>query len=154
LGMDFGLIGGGIDAAAAGTTAETVTGTVTRIARGEIGDLGEELGASELGARGFGNIRSIQNASGHGIDLVAEHRRFPGQIFSFEVKTSTTSVAPRLSFAQRNSLEFVTSRLERAATRARFWRNIPEEMRLDAEQLLEGIDSGELILNRGLIEIT
>lgn len=89
-----------------------------------IGDLGEAGAKGWLLRNGYTNVRSIQNRSGHGIDLVARHR--DGTLTFFEVKTSSLSQVPGLSAAQRNSASFIESRLARAANGRRWWSKTPQ----------------------------
>lgn len=73
---------------------------------------GERIARKYLKTLGFTNIQSVQNKSGHGIDLVARDRN--GNLHFFEVKTTVGSTPPRLSVAQQNSTTFIDSRLARA----------------------------------------
>jgi RHS repeat-associated protein len=126
------------------------TATAAPLTNGQIGRQGEQAAANFLQAQGYTNIRGIQNASGHGVDLVAE---LNGQTFFFEVKTSLGATAPALSQAQGNITTFVTSRLGRAATGAPQWGNIAPTMRQDAASLLQQIQSGTPIQGQ-VIEVT
>ena len=105
----------------------------------ETGALGELRAARELRNTGYTNIRSVQNASGHGIDLIGERN---GVTEYFEVKTSTTARAPELSKAQSQINSFIRSRLTRAATGARGWGRISPAVRADARALLLDIQGG------------
>jgi Holliday junction resolvase-like predicted endonuclease len=102
------------------------------------GILGETLAKEYLQSQHYTNIRSIQNSSGHGIDIVAE---LNGETFFFEVKSSETSFAPGLSERQRNIKWFVEDVLERSNS-------------LDAKDLLRRIKSGELEVKGSIIEVT
>jgi Holliday junction resolvase-like predicted endonuclease len=87
------------------------------------GQIGEQEAANFLQANGYTNVRSIQNASNHGIDLVGDHIA-TGEAHFFEVKASVTPRAPSLSPAQRSIATFVPSRLGRAAGGAGQWQNV------------------------------
>ncbi len=74
-----------------------------------IGDPGESLVIDKLKIDGYTDIGQIQNGRGCGIDIVATK---DGEIFFFEVKTSTSRYSESLSGEQRNPLKFVRDRLE------------------------------------------
>jgi Holliday junction resolvase-like predicted endonuclease len=117
----------------------------------DIGKMGEEAALNYLSSKGFTNLRTIQNTSGHGIDLVGE---LGGKTFFFEVKASTGDTVRGLSQAQQNIDTFVTSRLTRAADpRTPQWRDIPSAMREDAGNLLEQVRNGMPIQGQ-VIEVT
>jgi RHS repeat-associated protein len=82
---------------------------------------GERIARKYLKTLGFTNIQSVQNKSGHGIDLVARDRN--GNLHFFEVKTTVGSTPPRLSVAQQNSSNFIGTRLDRAAGGSSAWRS-------------------------------
>ena len=101
----------------------------------EVGKHGEKVAAKMLERRGYTEIESIQNESGHGIDIAAKNpqgaRRFA------EVKTSRGPRAGRLSPAQaKGADQFVTSRLQRAAGGARGWQNVDPNVTARARSLL------------------
>src|SRR5262249_40054333 len=83
---------------------------------------------------------AIQNNSGHGIDVLA--RNSSGELRFFEVKTSTTGQAGRLTDAQRYTEEFITTRLERAAQAQGQWRNLDPATRRKAADALAEIRGG------------
>ena len=78
----------------------------------------------------YRNIRSIQNPSGHGIDLVAERVSDGKEIF-FEVKGSETSKVKGPSKRQKDITSFVTESLENSASP-------------DAKNLLKRIQPGDV----------
>jgi hypothetical protein len=102
----------------------------------ECGRIGEKGVKGWLKRNGYTNIRSIQNRSGHGIDIVAERN---GHYYFFEVKSSQTGFAPSLSRAQANGRHFVRTRLERAMGRGRFWRTTDSHISDDAWQIYDDI---------------
>jgi RHS repeat-associated protein len=84
------------------------------------GRKGERIARRYLEGEGFNVLGSIQNRSGHGIDIVA--RDGVGALWFFEVKTTEGLVAPALSTAQAlGAKSFVTDRLRRAARSAVAW---------------------------------
>lgn len=77
------------------------------------GRAGERIAKKHLKKKGYKIIGSVQNKSGHGIDLVAVNRK--GEIEFFEVKTTAGSKAPSLRGAQKWGAHlFVWNRLGRA----------------------------------------
>jgi YD repeat-containing protein len=97
-----------------------------------VGDYGEQEVKNDLQRRGYTNIVSIQNNSGHGIDIAAMRN---GKIYFYEVKSSITGTAPALSTAQSapptglGARGFVTSRIDRGINT---WRSMPAGTRLQA----------------------
>ena len=78
------------------------------------GRQGERIARRYLRGQGYEILGSIQNRSGHGIDIVA--RDASGALRFFEVKTTTGRTAPALRADQRRGVDyFVGSRLDRAA---------------------------------------
>lgn len=109
-----------------------------RVSSSATGRRGEGLVTRDLRARGYTDITPVQNASGHGIDLVP--RNPTGRLRFFEVKTSAGRRAPALSRAQREGpTPFVTSRLERAIAGDGPWGRLDPALRAKAEDLLEEI---------------
>ena len=95
------------------------------------GDIAEKSIARDyLLDRGFENIRSVQNRSGHGIDIVATRKSDRKTIF-FEVKGSETSRARGLSARQKDATSFVSGSIEDLSPK-------------DAQELLEQIGSGKV----------
>ena|GEM_PF-6317430 len=89
---------------------------------GGTGDRGEAIWISQLQNKGFTDIIQIQNASNHGIDVVARDPR--GMIHFFEVKATTTNTAPGLSPDQRDPNTFIRDRLQQAAAAQGQWQNV------------------------------
>jgi Holliday junction resolvase-like predicted endonuclease len=102
----------------------------------QCGKIGEKGVKGWLKRNGYTNIRSIQNRSGHGIDIVAERN---GRYYFFEVKSSQTRFAPSLSQAQANGQNFVETRLRAAMRRGRFWRTSDSHISDDARQIYRDI---------------
>lgn len=119
---------------------------VSEMERGKVGAAGERDGRERLEKSGYANVRSFQNASGHGIDLVAEKG---GQTFFDDVKTSTGPTAPGLTEDQENISTFVQSRLKQALD----WPDLTPEQKADVRALLSKIEDGMEIKGR-VIEIT
>jgi RHS repeat-associated protein len=77
------------------------------------GRRGERIAREYLKKQGYEVLGSIQNKSGHGIDLVTRNTK--GELVFFEIKSTLGNVAPSLSQAQRlGAQSFVWSRLQRA----------------------------------------
>jgi Holliday junction resolvase-like predicted endonuclease len=84
------------------------------------GNEGERLARRYLEGQGYDVLGSIQNRSGHGIDLVARDQN--GNLMFFEVKTGAGDRAPGLSEAQAKGADsFVRSRLASAAAGKGAW---------------------------------
>ncbi|MDP1563049.1 MAG: polymorphic toxin-type HINT domain-containing protein [Pirellulaceae bacterium] len=115
------------------------------------GDIGEDGAKGWLARHGYTEVRSIQNRSGHGLDIIAKHR--DGTLTFFEVKTSSLLRAPSLSDAQRKFFNFITSRLGRAANRMKWWGKTPQSVVDDADQLHDFVTHGGKF-RRYVIEIT
>lgn len=58
-----------------------------------IGDLGEGYAIGELKKAGYDHVVQIQNASGHGVDIIA-HNSSTDEVRVIEVKTTTGDKAP------------------------------------------------------------
>jgi hypothetical protein len=119
---------------------------VTELELGKVGQSGEAHFRGRLEKSGYKNVRSFQNDSGNGIDLVGE---LGDETFFFEVKTSEGPTAPGLSADQENIGTFVRSRLRQALG----WKNLTPEQHADAEALLVKIENGMEIKGK-VIEIT
>ena len=105
-----------------------------------IGDLGEaQLSDLLNGRNGWKVLGSIQNSSGHGIDLVAEYTTKSGKsrLVFFEAKANSS----RLSIAQAKGAQFfVASRLDRAVNN---WKAIDPTLKTLARDIQRRIDRGE-----------
>lgn len=72
-----------------------------------LGDFGEDWAKEQLEASGkYSKVFKVQNASGHGIDLVG--MRFDGKFDFFEVKTNISGIAGDLSARQSNAASFIS----------------------------------------------
>lgn len=80
-----------------------------------IGDLGEGYAIGELKKAGYDHVVQIQNASGHGVDIIA-HNSSTDEVRVIEVKTTTGDKAPGLSEYQRKegAEEYTRKRLDKA----------------------------------------
>ena len=109
---------------------------------GEIGAQGEAHWVNELHAKGFTEIVQIQNASGHGIDVVASDPL--GNIHFFEVKATDGSTAPPLSAEQgADPRRFIESRLQRAIDAQGQWQNVAgRPVQSDAIKLMGRLNGG------------
>jgi Holliday junction resolvase-like predicted endonuclease len=107
------------------------------------GQMGEAIVKKTLELRGY-SVVELQNASGHGIDLVGIKLKDKGSglIVYLEVKSSSTDYPGRLSAAQQNPVEFVKSRLQRVVDRQGFYKNVDPRVAEVAGQLIAEIDSG------------
>jgi len=105
-----------------------------------LGAEGEALVVRQLEAKGYSEIKAIQNNSGHGIDIVARNKS--GELRFFEVKTTTTGSAGRYSEAQRYTEDFITTRLERASQAQGQWQNLDQASRRRAAGVLAEIRGG------------
>jgi RHS repeat-associated protein len=77
---------------------------------GRTGGRSENYAKKYLKSKGYTDIQSFQNSSGHGVDVVARNP-VTGQYDFFEVKGTRGSRTPSLSSAQKNPKTFVDSRL-------------------------------------------
>jgi Holliday junction resolvase-like predicted endonuclease len=110
------------------------------------GQLGEAIVKKTLELRGY-SVVELQNASGHGIDLVAIKTKGASQglIVYLEVKSSAENYPGRLSVAQTEAHEFVRSRLERVIAHEGFYKNVNPHMVEIAKMLVNEIDTGRPI---------
>jgi RHS repeat-associated protein len=129
------IIKSGVSATARWVTDKCIAAGLT-----ESGEIGEAILFGRLQLKGYTDIMPIQNASGHGIDLVAKN--LAGEWRYFEVKSTTTGLPYALRGQQKNIVAFVRSRLQRAAGGRGLWKNVAPEIRGRANQLLKEIDSG------------
>jgi len=123
------------DALAASTRGVDVTKLTSR----EVGAIGEALVVRDLVAEGYTDIVSIQNASNHGIDIVARNKG--GDLEFFEVKASAVGAAkPPVAGAQN----FVQDRLLKAIGEKGHWKpeNTPPGLKELAKDLHDEITSG------------
>lgn len=111
--------------------------SATAAGRKQLGDIGEAIMTRDLVKDGYTNIVSVQNKSGHGIDLVG--RNPAGELEFFEIKTSARGMA-REQYG--NPDEFITERLRLAIREKGQWaeHRVPEGMRDLAEQLRNEIN--------------
>jgi Holliday junction resolvase-like predicted endonuclease len=108
-----------------------------------LGDFGEAKVKALLQAKGLKFVGQIQNASGHGIDLV--FRTKSGKLVFVEVKSSSGSIAPGLSKAQSNAASFVSDRLDKAATAGNNkgrWKNVNQSTKSLAASIQDDIANG------------
>jgi RHS repeat-associated protein len=82
-----------------------------------IGGRAENYAKKYLKSKGYTDIQSFQNSSGHGVDVVARNP-VTGEYDFFEVKGTQGSRTPSLSPAQKNPSNFVRSRLQRISDQA------------------------------------
>ena len=66
-----------------------------------VGSKAERFAKARLKNMGFTNIRSIQNSSKHGLDIIAEHPGHLSKYFHFEVKGNAAASRIRLGSLQR-----------------------------------------------------
>ena len=118
------------------------------------GRLGERIAKKFLKTKGFKILGSVQNKSGHGIDLVARDSK--GVLHFFEVKTSSGLRALPLSAAQKlGSQSFVISRLQRAASADGAWSKVHSPNTAStAVELLDEIKGSGGKVSGQLIRIT
>ncbi|MHB1425942.1 MAG: polymorphic toxin-type HINT domain-containing protein, partial [Gemmataceae bacterium] len=101
-----------------------------------VGKAGEKGARGILRGLGHKIVGSIQNASGHGIDLIT---RKGGELFFWEVKGSQIGRF-KLSPAQARGVDsFVKSRLDRAARGLGSWRGLNPRIADKARYLLDEI---------------
>jgi Holliday junction resolvase-like predicted endonuclease len=112
------------------------------------GRVAENLASAWLKSRGYTNIIAIQNASSHGIDLIARHGT--GNWVAFEVKGHIKGGTARLKGLQRLGAEgFAKNVLERISARKQGWGNISKETRAAAYALRDYLKSGKSL--RGVV---
>jgi RHS repeat-associated protein len=105
-----------------------------------LGAEGEALVMRHLESKGYTDIRAIQNASNHGIDIVARNAK--GELRFFEVKATETLRNGRLTKAQQYTEEFITTRLRQAALGQGHWKNIDPESQAEARNILKELVGG------------
>ncbi len=95
-------------------------------ARNANGKCGEWQARRDLEDQGY-EVTSVQNKSGHGIDVVGRHPQ-TGDVRVLEVKTTVTDVAPPLTGAgkEMGGADFVRDRLEKASSGLGHYKNQPE----------------------------
>lgn len=95
-------------------------------ARNVNGNCGESLARKDLEDEGY-EVTSVQNKSGHGIDVVGRHPQ-TGDVRVLEVKTTVTDTAPPLTGAgkEMGGEKFVEDRLSKAAKGLGHYKNQPE----------------------------
>ena len=111
-----------------------------------IGDVGENATIQFLRSRGYRNIVQIQNASNHGIDIVAMNAR--GKLRFFEVKSHRLVAKAKLSKSQQDIKEFVNLRLQRATSNRGRWvvgRGISQQDFNAANAIVAAIEGGQKI---------
>ena len=88
------------------------------------GNLAEAAAAQRLKKEGYTDVISLENKSGHGVDLIG--RKPDGSLKVIEVKANGAS----LSDAQTNlgGPEFLRQRLDAASKRQGHWKSLPEGM--------------------------
>ncbi len=107
------------------------------------GQLGEQVARKTLERRGY-IVVAIQNEFGHGIDLVAFHPKKNLLIF-VEVKGSEKHYRASLSRSQKQTHDFVRSRLERATGADPRWEQTSPKQREAATRLLGELNGGRPI---------
>lgn len=110
--------------------------SATAAGRKQLGDIGEAIMTRDLVKAGYTDIVSLQNKSGHGIDLIG--RNPAGELEFFEVKTSARGMA-REQYG--NPDQFIERRLTLAIAGVGQWAHhrVPEGMRALAERLRDEI---------------
>lgn len=95
-------------------------------ARNIKGKCGESLAKQDLINDGYTDVMEVQNASGHGVDLMG--RNANGDVRVLEVKTTDGTTAPGLKGDQASmgGKGFTDSRLDRAANGKGHYKNSPE----------------------------
>lgn len=96
---------------------------------GEKGRCGEWLSKLDLFDDGFDEVVSVQNNSGHGIDLIGRNSA-TGEVKVWEVKATDSPKAPSLSSDQKKmgGLNFTLDRLKKAADGMGNYGKVPEAM--------------------------
>ena len=93
------------------------------------GDIGEAKVIEELAGDGYTETVSVQNNSGHGVDVIARNPT-NGNVKCVEVKANTS----KLSEAQsEGGQKFVEDRLNRAANEAKYYKSPPNPPELKAK---------------------
>jgi hypothetical protein len=121
--------------------AAGVVGTTTVFTNAEVGEIAEAEARKLLESRGYTKIIALQNASGHGLDLVGIKEGKDGSrlIGYFEVKGTRSKTPGRLSKAQRDIKSFVTSRLSAIVAGTKGYGSVDAATREMAEELLKEI---------------
>ncbi len=87
-----------------------------KLSHGQLDDIGEAIHTYDMAQKGYTDIVSVKNKSGHGVDFIA--RNPDGQLEIHEMKTSSL----RQIAEQKGSPDvFATTRLERAVSAADQW---------------------------------
>ena len=96
----------------------------------EKGKCGEWLASIDMINEGFDEIISVENNSGHGVDLIGRNSR-TGEVKVWEVKTTDGTVPGRLSNAQKvlGGEGFTNDRLAKAARGSGNYGKVPTAMR-------------------------
>src|SRR3954447_13809263 len=106
------------------------------------GELGEASFKLTLKLKGY-SVVELQNASGHGVDLVAiKVKGGVGWIYFFEVKSSEKDYPGRFSEAQRDPHGFTKSRLQRVIDRDGHYKKVPDSTVEIAKQIKAAIEDG------------
>lgn len=94
------------------------------------GKCGEWLAKMDMSEQGFDEIVSVQNKSGHGVDLIGRNST-TGEVKVWEVKTTETNTAPSLSKEQGRlgGERFTDDRLKRATNGVGNYGKVPEAMK-------------------------
>lgn len=108
-----------------------------------MGIAAERAAIRSLTRKGYTEIAQVQNASGHGIDIVARNKF--GHLRFFEVKGHAGVGRAVMNPQQRDIVGFVQSRLERAVGGTGHWRNVGEGVQDTAEMMLFEVQSGARI---------
>ena len=114
----------------------------------KLGDRGEAVARGYYKSKGHKILGSVQNRSGHGIDLVTRNPQ--GKLHFVEVKITRGRHAPSLSRQQkRDPYSYVESRLNRAIRGKGHWRDPGDPtkaydpgLRRRAQGLLEELRNG------------
>ncbi len=118
----------------------------------QIGDYGETITKRILEVAGYKDIKTIQNASGNGLDVIA--RLEGGQWVAFEVKTSTVGRIPDLSERQAKGVEwFVNDILSQASVKGGRYKHISNETRDMAKQVLKDFQSSNSVVTGNVVGV-
>ena len=96
----------------------------------EKGKCGEWLASMDMINAGFDEVISVENNSGHGVDLIGRNSK-TGEVIVWEVKTTDGEVPGRLSNAQKGlgGEGFTNDRLAKAARGSGNYGKVPSAMR-------------------------
>ncbi len=110
---------------------------------GEKGKCGEWLAKMDMIRGGFDEVVSVQNNSGHGVDLIGRNSK-TGKVKVWEVKTTDGAKAPGLSEAQASlgGKDFTDDRLRRASSGAGNYGKVPAAME-NAEKAQDWLKSAK-----------